>query len=134
MVLGEDFQPPPVVNVDMSESLLATHITHEKKTLFCEPVGVQDGTVWAMIGTGVSRNLISQRDSEALPKPLTLRPPGTMMVVTGNRQEIPLLDWITLRFSINTRRSYYDFGVVKNVPIDLLIGGEFLRPHESQIM
>ena len=47
MVLGEDFQPPPIVNVDSSEDLLATHITRDKKTLFCVPVGVQDHTVWA---------------------------------------------------------------------------------------
>ena len=34
MVLGEDLQPPDVVSVDVSEDLLATHISHEKKTLF----------------------------------------------------------------------------------------------------
>ena len=79
MVLGEDFEPSPVVNVDGSEDLLATHITREKKTLFWVPVGVQDRTVWALIDTGASRNLISQRDYEAFPQPPTLRPPGRMM-------------------------------------------------------
>ena len=34
MVMGDDFQPPPVVNVDVSDELLATHISHDKKTLF----------------------------------------------------------------------------------------------------
>ena len=62
MVLGEDFQPPPVVNVDMSEDLLVTHITREKKPLFWVPVGVQDRTIWALIDSGASRNLISQKD------------------------------------------------------------------------
>ena len=33
MVLGEDFQHPAVVNVDVSEDLLATHISRDKKTL-----------------------------------------------------------------------------------------------------
>ena len=56
------------------------------------------------------------------------------MVVAGNNQEIPLVGWITLRFTINTRRAYHVFGVVKNLPIEMLIGGEFLRPHECQIM
>ena len=46
MVLGEDFQPTPLVNTDGSEDLLATHITREKKTLFFVPVGVQDRTLW----------------------------------------------------------------------------------------
>ena len=34
MVLGEDFQPTPVVNVDVSEELLATPITRERKLYF----------------------------------------------------------------------------------------------------
>ena len=37
MMLGEDFQPPPVVNVDWSEELLAMHINRERKTLFWVP-------------------------------------------------------------------------------------------------
>ena len=134
MVLGEDFQPPRLVNVDVSEDLLATQIPREKKTLFWVPVGKQDRTVCALLDTSASRNLISQRDYEALPQPPTLRPPGTMIVVAGNNQEIPLLVWITLRFSNNTRSAYHDFGVVKNRPIDMLIGGEFPRTHECQIM
>ena len=28
MVLGEDFQPPPVVNVDENDDLVARHITN----------------------------------------------------------------------------------------------------------
>ena len=122
------------MNVDVSEDLLATHITREKKSLFWVPVGVQDRTVWALIETGESHNLISQRDYEPLLQPPTLRPPGAMMAVAGNNQEIPLLGWITLRFTINTRSAYHDFDVVKNLPIDMLIEGEFLRTHECQIM
>ena len=97
-------------------------------------VGVQDRIIWALIDIGVSRNLISQQDYEAMPHPPTLRPPGSLMVVAGNNQEIPLLGWNTLRFTIFTRTAYHEFGVVKNLPIDMLIGGEFLRPHECEIM
>ena len=134
MVLGEDFTPPPLVNVDVSEDLLAAHISRDKKTLFWVPAGVQDRTVWALIDTGASRNLISQQIYEAMPHPTELRPPGSMMIVAGNNQEIPLMGWITLRFTINTRIVYHDFGVAKNLPLDMLIGGEFQRPHECQIM
>ena len=56
------------------------------------------------------------------------------MVVAGNNQEITLLGWITVRFPLNTRSAYHEFGVVKDLPIDMLIGGEFLRPHECQII
>ena len=84
---------------------------------------LQDRIVWALIDTGASRNLISQRDYEALPQRPTLRPPGSVMFVAGNNQEIPLLGWITLRFTINTRSAYHEFGVVKDLPIDMLIGG-----------
>ena len=58
-VLGEDFQPPAVVNVDVSEYLLAAHISPDKKTLFWLPVGSQDRTVWPLIDTGARGNLIS---------------------------------------------------------------------------
>ena len=103
MLLADDFPPPPVMNGDVSAHLLATRITSEKKTLFCVSVGVQDRTVWALIDSGTSRNLISQRDYEALHQAPTLRTPRTMMVEAGNIKEIPLLGWITLRFIINTR-------------------------------
>ena len=106
--------PQPLVNGDVSEDLLAAHITRDKKTLFWVPVGVQDGTAWAMIDTDACRNLISKRDYEAVPHPTELRPPGSMMIVAANNQEIPLLGWITLRFTINTRTAYHDFGVAKN--------------------
>ena len=45
LVLGENFTPPPLVNVDVSEDLLAAHVSRDKKTLFRVPVGVQDRTV-----------------------------------------------------------------------------------------
>ena len=47
------------------------------------------------------------------------------MGVSGNNHEIPLFGWITLRFLINTRKAYQEFDVVKNLPIDMLIGGKF---------
>ena len=46
LVLGEDFQPPAVVNVDVSEDLLAAHISHDKNTLF----GFQSDYRIAMFG------------------------------------------------------------------------------------
>ena len=83
-----------------------------------------------MIDSGASRNLFSQRDFEALPRPPTLRPTGMMLVLAGNNQGIPLMGWIILRFNINTRRANHDFGVVRTMPIDMLIGEEFLRRHD----
>ena len=81
MVLGEDFTPSPLVNVEVSEDLLAAHISRDKKTLFWVAVGVQDRTVWALIDTGASGNMISQQDYEAMPHPPELRPAGAMMVI-----------------------------------------------------
>ena len=91
MVMGENFQPLTVVNVELSYDLLATQITGEKKTLFLLPVGLQERNVLALIDTGPSRNVISQGDYEAVPQRPPLRPPGTMMVVAGKNQEIPRL-------------------------------------------
>ena len=54
------------------------------------------------------------------------------MVLARNNQEIPLLCWITLRFLINTGNACHEFGVVKSLPLDMLTGGEFLRPQVCQ--
>ena len=40
LVFGEDLQPPAVVNVDVSEDLLAAHISPNKKTLFLAASGI----------------------------------------------------------------------------------------------
>ena len=56
------------------------------------------------------------------------------MVVAWNNQEIPLFGSITLRFPLNTRSVSHDFGAAKNLPIYMLIGGEFVRPQECQII
>ena len=77
MLRGEDFKPPAVVNVDVSEDLLATNISRDKKTLFWVPVGMQDRTLCARIDTGARRNLMSPRDYEAMPEPPKVRPPGS---------------------------------------------------------
>ena len=61
MVLGENCSPPPQVNVDVSEELLAIHISRDKKALFWVLVWVQDRTVSALIDTSATRNLISQQ-------------------------------------------------------------------------
>ena len=122
MLLGQHFQPPPGGNVDVCDELLHSHINRDKNTLFWVQVVAEDRAVWALIDTRASRNLISQRAYEALPKALTLRPPGSLMVVAGTNQEIHLLGWITLRSTINRRSAYHEFGVETNVPIDKLIG------------
>ena len=45
LVLGEDLQQPAVVTVDVSDDLLAAHISRDKKPFFWLPVGLQDRTV-----------------------------------------------------------------------------------------
>ena len=61
------------------------------------PLAVQDSKVSALIDTLGTRNLISQRDYEALRQASTLRPPGPMMGVAVNIQEISFLGRITVR-------------------------------------
>ena len=78
--------------------------------------------LFALIDTGPSRNLISQQDYEALPQLVLLRPPGSLMLVARNNQEIHLFSWITLWFTISTRSVYHEFGVGRNLPTDMLIG------------
>ena len=96
---GRRFPPTPLVNLERTEGFLVTHNTWQKKTLSWVPVRLQDRTVWALIDTGASRKLMSERDYEGLPQEPTLRRPGMMMGAGGTKKEIPGLGWITLRFS-----------------------------------
>ena len=83
---------------------------------------------------GFLPNLISKRDYEALPQLPTLRHPRSLLAVGGNNKEIPLLLWSTVRVRISTRSTSNDFGVVKNLPLDLLLGVEFPPRHECQLI
>ena len=89
--------------------------------------------MWALIQTVASNNLISQLAYEALPQSPTLPPPETMMMVTGNNLEIPDgMDDSALHHQ--TRNAYHDFGVLKNLPIHMISGAEFLLRDERQII
>ena len=62
IVLGEDFQPRPIVSVYVSEDSLATHINQDNKHLYWVPVCVQYRTEWSLIDNDASPNLITQRN------------------------------------------------------------------------
>ena len=91
----------------------------KKKPLFWVPVREQDRTVSPIIDNGARRNLISQPEYEAIPQPPTRPPAGRLMGVAVTRQEITLVGWITLRFRIKRRRASQEFGLVKNLTIDI---------------
>ena len=90
------------MNLNQSEELFANHNTREKKTLFLLPEGMQN-RMCALLDIGTIRNVISQRDYEALAQAHTLPPAGTMIVVAEKNAQIPMMGQITHRFCITQR-------------------------------
>ena len=56
-------------------------------------------------------------------------PPGHTKVIAGNGKILVIIGWVTLRLKIAGRVVYHDCGIVKDLPIDFILGGEFMKPH-----
>ena len=72
---------------------------------------------------------MSEKFWKALPIPVTLTPPGSTVVVAGDGIILDLLGWTILNFEIAGQTVYHEIGVVKDLPVEFLIGGELMKPH-----
>ena len=104
-----------------------------KRALFWVVVGVQNKSCWTLIDTGSGKNLLSYDVWANLPVPPQMKLPGPMRVLAGNNQPVDLVGWVLLRFRIGPKTMVHEFGVVRGLPIDVIIGGEFLRSHECLV-
>ena len=96
-------------------------------------MGIQDRLRWALIDTGSGKNLASYNCWNSLPCKPQLRPPGPTGVIAGNNASLNLGGFMTLRFQLAGHVLVHEFGVGKDLPVDIIIGGELLRPHECTI-
>ena len=104
-----------------------------KRSLFWVTASVQDKNVWTLADTGSCRNLMSNAFWESLPIHDVLTPPGSTVVVAGDGKTLDLLGWATIRFEIAGRALYHEVGIVRDLPLDFLLGGEFMRPHQCNL-
>ena len=56
-------------------------------------------------------------------------PPGSVQVIAGDGNALDLLGWVILKLEICNDVVYHEVGVVKDLPVSILLGGELMRPH-----
>ena len=71
-----------------------------KDCFFLVITSIQNRNLWALADTGSCRNLMSENFWKALPIPVTLTPPGTNVVVAGDRKILDHLGSTILNFEI----------------------------------
>ena len=69
----------------------------------------------------------------SLPIQTKLTPAGSTQVVAGNGKSLNIVGWTILKFDIANRPFSHTVGVVKDLPVQFLIGGETLRPHAATL-
>ena len=58
-----------------------------------------------------------------------MAPPGHTVVVAGEGQRLELEGWVILKVEVTKRPVYHQFGIVNGLPVEILLGGEIMRPH-----
>ena len=107
--------------------------SNAKRLLFWVTATVQDREILTLADTGSCRNLMSKAFWMSLPAQDTLAPPGSTVVVAGDGKTLNLLGWSLVKFEIAGRPLYHEVGVVEDLPIDFLLGGEFMSPHTCNL-
>ena len=93
------------------------------------PAIVQDKNIWILADTGSCRNLISENFWNSLPLHSQLAPPGATIVVAGDGNVLQLVGWAILKLEILGKQLYHEVGIVKDLPVNFLLGGELMTPH-----
>ena len=88
---------------------------------------------WALADTGSWRDLLSEKFYKSLPLQVPVSPPGSTVVVDGNGKALHLRGWGTFKFEIDRKNFFHEVGVVRNLTVDFLIGGEVMRLHAANL-
>ena len=101
--------------------------------LFFVAAQFQNRWTWALVDTGSSRNLMSLVFYHQLLYQPPLRAPHSFRVLAGNGQPLDLSGIGVFTVSLNGFWMYHDFVVVRDLPLDAVLGGELLRPHSARL-
>jgi len=126
-VLNHSTQAP---NIYTSDDILCANVKNSsKRLLFWVIVSLQDKNIWALADTGSCRNLVNEKFFRTLPIQATILPPGSTVVIAGDGKILDLIGWLILNFEVAGTTVYHEIGIVKDLPVDLLLGGELMKPH-----
>ena len=91
---------------------------------------VQKEGIWGLADAGSCRNLMSEDFWKSLKLNVPLSPPGLTRVLAGDGLPLNLRGWVLVVFNIGGHYVCHEVGVVKGLPLDFLVGGEFMTAHK----
>ena len=95
---------------------------------------VQTLPVWILADSGSVRNLIDEAVYLKLPFQSPLRDPGDVRVVGGNGEALELRGFAVLPVAVGMTLLWHEFGVVPNLPLEVLIGADVLAAHQCSLL
>ena len=128
MEVGIAAQAPKPQVLDPATLAVPTPNTSRMKVYFLESM-VQSTPMWILADSGSSRNLISEITFSRLPFQPPLRPHGDVRVIGGSGEVLHLKGFAVIPISFGSTLVWHEFGVVKDLLLDVLIGGDVLIPH-----
>ena len=128
MEVEEASQAPELRVLDPAMPAVPTPNTSRMRLFFVESM-VQSTPMWILADSGSSRNLINELAFSRLLFQPPLRPPGDVRVVGGSGEVLQIKGFAVLPISFGTTLVWHEFGVVKDLPLEALIGGDVFTPH-----
>ena len=102
--------------------------------LFFVLAAVQTRPVWILADSGSVRNLIDESTFKKLPFQPRLREPGDVKVIGGNGEALDLRGFVVLPVSLGNTLLWHEFGVVPELPLEVLIGADVLAAHRCSLL
>ena len=128
MEVEDAAQAPKPQVLDPATPAVPTPNTSRIKLFFVESM-VQSTPMWILADSGSSRNLISEITFSRLPFQPPLRPHGDVRVIGSSGEALHLKGFAVLPISFGSTLVWHEFGVVKDLLLEMLIGGDVFIPH-----
>ena len=107
--------------------------TSSRLRLFFVEAMVQSVPMWILADSGSSRNLINENVYRRLPYQSAIRDPGDVRVIGGSGEALRLLGFAVLPVVFGATLLWHEFGVVADLPLEALVGGDIFIPHQCTL-
>ncbi len=120
----------PVLPAMSEESIPGT----PRMQLFFVLSAVQTLPVVILADSGSVHNLIDESVFNRLPLKPPIKDPGDIRVIGGNGEALDLKGFAVLPVSLGSNLIWHEFGVVPNLPLEVLVGADVLAPHLCSLL
>ena len=104
--------------------------TPARPKLFFVLGSIQTTPIWILADSGSARNLIAESTFNKLPFQPPLTTKTDVHVIGGSGEELRIRGWTIIPVAFGAVLLWHEFSVVPNLPLEALIGGDVLAPHQ----